>query len=197
MAFVKRVNADPDEQTIPTTLADNLAVPGPVGATRAQEIGKDKREISLGLRFRVLHRDRFKCVLCGDSPAINLSCVLHVDHIVPWSKGGPTAIDNLRSLCGSCNLGRSNKYEDYTNPSVFCELRQAVPCLFAPNHQLFRTQLSWTTRRVPWNGVKNRKPVGEKRASSDSVQGRYLRMHKEIETDFDGLHRYSVVETRC
>ena len=111
-AFVERVNADPDEQTTLATPADNLAVTEPVAATRAQEIGRDKREISLGLRFRVLHRDRFKCALCGDSPAVNLSCVLHVDHIVPWSKGGQTAIDNLRSLCGSCNLGRGNRYED-------------------------------------------------------------------------------------
>ena len=66
----------------------------------------DRRDITLGLRFRVLHRDRFNCVLCGDGPAANPSCVLHVDHILPWSKGGRTAIDNLRSLCGLCNVGR-------------------------------------------------------------------------------------------
>ena len=111
-AFVERVNEDPDEQTTPTTQTGDSAVGEPVASTGAQEAGRDKREISLGLRFRVLYRDRFRCVLCGDSPAVNLSCVLHVDHIVPWSKGGQTAFDNLRSLCGSCNLGRSNRYED-------------------------------------------------------------------------------------
>lgn len=111
-AFVERVNADPDEQTNPTIATDSSTAAEPVTATAAQENGRDKREISLGLRFRVLHRDRFKCVLCGDSPAVNLSCVLHVDHVVPWSKGGRTAINNLRSLCGSCNAGRGNRYED-------------------------------------------------------------------------------------
>jgi hypothetical protein len=108
-AFVERVNADPDEQATPTTPIEDCSEHEPLAATKPE---RDKREISLGLRFRVLHRDRFKCVLCGDSPAVNLACVLHVDHIVPWSKGGRTAIDNLRSLCGSCNLGRGNRYED-------------------------------------------------------------------------------------
>jgi hypothetical protein len=70
------------------------------------------RDISWGLRFKVMHRDRFKCVLCGDHPATNLNCKLHVDHIVPWSKGGATAIQNLRTLCEVCNVGRSNRYDE-------------------------------------------------------------------------------------
>ncbi len=110
-AFVERVNADPDTPaTAPTSAADSNGA-GQLPSA-AQEGSRDKREISLGLRFRVLHRDRFKCALCGDSPSANPICVLHVDHIVPWSKGGRTALDNLRSLCGSCNVGRGNRYEE-------------------------------------------------------------------------------------
>ena len=30
--------------------------------------------------------------------------VMQGDHIVPWSQGGPTTMDNLQTLCGSCNL---------------------------------------------------------------------------------------------
>jgi len=110
-AFVDRVNADPDylpPEVVPT--AKTTDAEQPLDAN--QDMGRDKREISLGLRFRVLHRDRFKCVLCGDSPPVNPICVLHVDHIVPWSKGGRTAIENLRSLCGPCNMGRGNRYND-------------------------------------------------------------------------------------
>lgn len=70
------------------------------------------RDVRLGLRYRVLHRDHFKCVLCGDHPARNPECVLHVDHIIPWSKGGKTAEDNLRTLCTTCNIGRGNRFVD-------------------------------------------------------------------------------------
>jgi len=110
-AFVERVNIDPDVSTTePTPVAEPVVIDHEPSAV--QESTRDKREISLGLRFRVLNRDRFKCVLCGDSPSVNPTCVLHVDHIVPWSKGGRTAIDNLRSLCSACNLGRGNRYLD-------------------------------------------------------------------------------------
>ena len=69
----------------------------------------DRRDASLGLRFKVLQRDRFRCQLCGRSPATALDCILHVDHIVPFSKGGKTTFENLRALCAECNLGRGNR----------------------------------------------------------------------------------------
>ncbi|WP_343324290.1 HNH endonuclease signature motif containing protein [Streptococcus sp. Marseille-P8640] len=34
--------------------------------------------------------------------------VLHVDHIIPWSKGGETVLGNLQTLCSKCNLGKSD-----------------------------------------------------------------------------------------
>lgn len=69
---------------------------------------KTSRDINLRLRFKVMQRDNFKCCLCGASPAKDASTVLHIDHIVPWSKGGETTIDNLQTLCSKCNLGKSN-----------------------------------------------------------------------------------------
>lgn len=74
-------------------------------------LDKDKREIKLGLRFRVLVESKFKCCKCGDSPATNLNCKLHVDHIIPFSKGGKTVYSNLQSLCENCNLGKGNRYK--------------------------------------------------------------------------------------
>jgi len=73
---------------------------------------EDRRDPSIGLRFKVLQRDRFKCVLCGDHPARNAECVLHVDHILPWSKDGKTREENLRTLCAKCNIGRGNRFAD-------------------------------------------------------------------------------------
>lgn len=66
------------------------------------------RDPSLRLRWHVLQRDRFTCCACGASPAITLGVELHVDHIVPWSKGGETVLENLQTLCSVCNLGKSN-----------------------------------------------------------------------------------------
>lgn len=67
------------------------------------------RTISLSIRVKVLARDKFKCVFCGKSPAINVGTLLHIDHVVPFSKGGTNTIDNLQTLCEECNLGKSNK----------------------------------------------------------------------------------------
>ena len=69
---------------------------------------RGSRDPSLRLRFRVLLRDRFTCCGCGKSPATSPGTELHVDHIVPWSKGGETVIDNLRTLCSQCNIGKGN-----------------------------------------------------------------------------------------
>jgi 5-methylcytosine-specific restriction endonuclease McrA len=60
------------------------------------------------MRWHVLQRDRFTCCACGASPALTLGVELHVDHIVPWSKGGKTVLANLQTLCSVCNLGKSN-----------------------------------------------------------------------------------------
>lgn len=69
---------------------------------------RTSRNINMRLRFKVLKRDNFKCCACGRSPASDPSIELHVDHIIPWSKGGETTLDNLQTLCSKCNLGKSD-----------------------------------------------------------------------------------------
>ncbi len=61
------------------------------------------------MRYDVMKRDGFRCVLCGMSRKDG--AILHVDHIIPVSKGGKTEMKNLRTLCERCNLGKSNKIE--------------------------------------------------------------------------------------
>jgi 5-methylcytosine-specific restriction endonuclease McrA len=70
---------------------------------------RSNRTPNLRQRYRIMKRDGFKCVLCGASPANKQGCELHIDHINPWSQGGETVEENLRTLCSDCNLGRSNK----------------------------------------------------------------------------------------
>ncbi|MBI3275668.1 MAG: HNH endonuclease [Methylocystis sp.] len=67
--------------------------------------------MGLALRYRVLCRDRFRCQICGRSPAKDIGVELHVDHIIPWSKGGQNTEENLRALCFDCNLGKGAKHE--------------------------------------------------------------------------------------
>ena len=66
------------------------------------------RDVSLSLRLKVLNRDNFKCVFCGKSPATDFGTKLHIDHILPFSKGGKSTLENLQTLCEECNLGKSD-----------------------------------------------------------------------------------------
>jgi len=109
-AFVDQANSSAEEETI--TSSTHIQADVPLEAMHHRSSPEIIRDIPLGLRFRVLRRDRFRCVLCGDSPPMNPECILHVDHIVPWSKGGKTISDNLRTLCATCNVGRGNRFED-------------------------------------------------------------------------------------
>lgn len=108
-AFVERVNSDVDasSSSVSTSPAENVG--NRVFKPRVSPA--DTREIRLGLRYTVLKRDHFRCVVCGSSPATKHDCLLHVDHILPWSKGGKTVVENLRTLCEQCNLGKGARLE--------------------------------------------------------------------------------------
>ena len=71
------------------------------------KVQKKSRSISDKLRYAVLKRDNFKCCACGASPAKDPVVELHIDHILPWSKGGETKLENLQTLCSRCNIGKS------------------------------------------------------------------------------------------
>lgn len=57
------------------------------------------------LRFEILKRDGFRCHYCGITA---MGSPLHVDHVVPASKGGSDDPANLITSCERCNLGKSN-----------------------------------------------------------------------------------------
>jgi len=69
---------------------------------------RPSRYIVWRTRFLVMRRDGFRCVGCGRSPASSPGIELHIDHIEAWSKNGPTSIENLRTLCSVCNIGKSD-----------------------------------------------------------------------------------------
>ena len=106
-AFVDFINSDAEVLTEDKCVEPNT--PKDVcNDSKKNAMHKTSRDINLRLRFRVLQRDNFKCCACGASPAKDASVELHVDHILPWSKGGETVFENLQTLCSKCNLGKSD-----------------------------------------------------------------------------------------
>lgn len=92
------------EECIAYANSGDLSVP----VTTPEVTRRSPRDPNLRQRFRVLKRDDFKCRACGATPATSPGLYLHIDHIIAWSNGGVTTDENLQTLCGPCNLGKSN-----------------------------------------------------------------------------------------
>lgn len=63
-----------------------------------------RKPIPSHLRHKVFVRDNYRCVECG---ATNKETTLEIDHIIPVSKGGTNDINNLQTLCKTCNRAKS------------------------------------------------------------------------------------------
>ena len=67
------------------------------------------RTIPRSVQFRVLKRDNQICGDCG-KPVKDQD--VEFDHIIPWSKGGPSDEGNIRLLCRPCNRKRRADFEE-------------------------------------------------------------------------------------
>jgi hypothetical protein len=108
-AFISYVNQSPpasQDEAVADAKLQRPSVQLPIVS-----LTSEPRSVTLALRYKVLCRDRFRCQICGRSPAKDIGVELHVDHIVPWSKGGQNTEENLRVLCFDCNLGKGAKHE--------------------------------------------------------------------------------------
>lgn len=61
------------------------------------------------LREHIKARDNYTCQQCFISVHAEPHLLLEIDHIIPVSKGGLSAEDNLQTLCWRCNRSKSNK----------------------------------------------------------------------------------------
>ncbi len=66
-----------------------------------------KKPIPEELRWKVFSRDGHKCRHCGSGE------MLRADHIIPESKGGEMTLENLQTLCRSCNSRKGNRPDPY------------------------------------------------------------------------------------
>lgn len=82
-----------------------IAVGGGCKETGIEKHSK-KEHISHELRRRVFERDKYRCKHCDTH--LDLS----VDHIHPESKGGTLDMENLQTLCRSCNSQKGVNLHD-------------------------------------------------------------------------------------
>jgi len=65
------------------------------------------RSIPPSWRQKIIEAAAFTCAHCG----ADLRVTGHeIDHIVPFSKGGATVMENLQALCPKCNATKGNRY---------------------------------------------------------------------------------------
>lgn len=77
--------------------------------TETKEVRRISRHIPREIQFKVLKRDNQICRICGRNVFEN---DIHFDHIIPFSKGGPTEDHNIRLVCSTCNLKKSDNFEE-------------------------------------------------------------------------------------
>jgi hypothetical protein len=72
---------------------------------RVDKKAREKRkQISTGLRFKILSRDNHTCQYCGAT--VSDGAKLQIDHIQSVWEGGETKEDNLITSCLDCNIGK-------------------------------------------------------------------------------------------
>jgi len=90
-------------------LRDGALTRSPDGALRMATIAPDAddtRPREYVPRRQVFVRDGWTCVYCG-SPVCERTG--HVDHVLPWSRGGSNEMSNLVAACAECNLKKGAK----------------------------------------------------------------------------------------
>lgn len=76
--------------------------------TLSEYHSKNQRKLmTKKLRKQIMERDNYACRKCGKYMPDEVG--LHIDHIVPVSRGGKTVPENLQVLCSKCNGSKSNK----------------------------------------------------------------------------------------
>jgi len=89
------------------------------------------------LRRRVAHEARHRCGYCLTQEAV-VGTAMEIDHLFPYSLGGPTTQKNLWLACSFCNQAKGNR--------IFVEdpeSHRTVP-LFNPRLQGWREHFRWT-----------------------------------------------------
>ena len=80
--------------------SDPIRTPEPAPSRQRREAMSDRK------RFFVFKRDSYTCKICHAS-----GVPIEVDHVIPVAKGGTDDLDNLQTLCFSCNRGKRDSLQ--------------------------------------------------------------------------------------
>ena len=75
------------------------------GATETTVGRPEGRYVPRDVMLKVVRRDNHVCQLCYTYVPDDQ---VEFDHIIPFSKGGVTSVENIRLLCRTCNRKKSN-----------------------------------------------------------------------------------------
>ncbi len=76
-----------------------------------KSIAGQRALMTASLREEIKKRDNYTCKQCKASVKKEPNLLLEIDHIIPLSKGGITAKDNLQTLCWRCNRSKGSKLQ--------------------------------------------------------------------------------------
>lgn len=107
--------------------------------------------ISVSLREQVAERSQYRCNYCQTQQSV-VGISFTIDHIMPKSLGGPTALDNLCLACWDCNMIKGNQ-TDTIDAQTGMPIR-----LFHPNHQKWSEHFRWSENGIQLIGVT---PIGQ------------------------------------
>jgi len=94
-------------------------------------------KISSEIRQRVREISHNRCGYCFSHQRYVMS-KLEIEHIIPKSKGGTDAEENLWLSCGLCNRYKRTQTEDFDG-----ETGNIVP-LFNPRRQIWNEHFAWS-----------------------------------------------------
>jgi len=92
---------------MPNKICLDCGAPIPMGrATRCKAHARPRRIVAgtawRSVRAKVLKRDGYRCRYCGEKAT-------SVDHVLPHSRGGTDAPENLVACCRWCNTSKGSK----------------------------------------------------------------------------------------
>lgn len=74
----------------------------------ARLLARDHQRLADAEQKRIVYaRDEGTCQICGRTEDDGVT--FQFDHIIPWSKGGRTDVENLMLLCSECNRAKSDQ----------------------------------------------------------------------------------------
>ena len=109
---------------------------------------KSSGYISGTLKYEILKRAKYRCLLCGISAAEK---ALEVDHIKPRNKGGTDDLSNLQALCYSCNAMKRDRDDTDFRPIAQSYEQREDGCVFSEmdnEKYLSENELCYATRDI-------------------------------------------------